>query len=164
MWRYVKTLDRRNFVDIQARRPIQNSKCRKFDLLWSCYIQLPVTLLTKRPIGFHNFVSFGNFETFDIASFWHQIWEDRMQIIQFKVYFIFITPLMTIPLDSKFSPLYPIFNRFSAFYIMTSKRIKMSLSKPAKYVLGVYDQADKYLCWRHPFKKIFQTLELPWLC
>ena len=47
-----------------------------------------VTLVTKKFARTSNFCQFENFHSFNIASIWHQIWKDHMQIIHEKVYIL----------------------------------------------------------------------------
>ena len=66
-------------------------------------------------------LSVWTFFIFNIASIWHQIWKDHMQIIHEKVYIILTTKIIPSQRYDKFSLMYSLINETVTFYMMTLK-------------------------------------------
>ena len=68
---------------------------------------------------------FGNFEILNTASIWPQIWKDRPKICQ-KSLFTMMTSSMTSQGGLKVDPLYSFMNEITTFFMITTKRAKIS--------------------------------------
>ena len=91
---------------------------------------------------------FENFEIFNTASIWPQIWKDRPKICQ-KSIFMMMTSSMTSQGGFKVGPLYSFINEIITFFMITKQRAKIS--------------SLNFLCiciirlWQQLYENIFMT-------
>ena len=91
---------------------------------------------------------FENFEIFNTASIWHQMWKYRPKFCQ-KSIFMMMTSPMTSQGGLKVGPLYSFINEITTYVMITKKQAKIS--------------SQNFLCigivrlWLHLCKYIFMT-------